>query len=144
MPGGGGGGLQLSCHGNDIAMGRQAKRLWGFPLSSAAVSELDVPSAPAKPVAIFAWRAGPILLEREEVLFISPRTRVELAMPDGSLDVASAPAMAASMSAARRASLIKLFHSIDLDGNAELSWGEFNADFITTCNMQLHQSRLYL
>ena len=99
MPGGGGGGLQLSCHGNDIAMGRQAKRLWGFPLSSAAVSELHVPSAPAKAVAIFAWRAGPILLEREEVLFISPRTRVELAMPDGSLDVASAPAMAASMSA---------------------------------------------
>ena len=76
----------------------------------------------AKAVAIFAWRAGPILLEREEVLFISPRTRAELAaykikMPDGSLDVASAPAMAASMSAARRASLIKLFHSIDLDGN---------------------------
>ena len=31
MPGGGGGGLQLSCHGNDIGMGGQAKRLWGFP-----------------------------------------------------------------------------------------------------------------
>ena len=32
MPGGGGGGLQLSCHGNDIAMGvYKAKRLWGFP-----------------------------------------------------------------------------------------------------------------
>ena len=76
-------------------------------------------AAPAARTTTF-WRAGPILLEREAVLFISPRTRAELAtykMPDGSLDVASAPAMAASMSAARRASLIKLFHSIDLDGN---------------------------
>lgn len=33
----------------------------------------------------------------------------------------------------------EIFRSIDLDGNRELSWGEFNADFITTCNMQLHQ-----
>ena len=121
MPGGGGGGLQLSCHGNDIAMGRQAKRLWGFPATvSHPPAHGTRQKSAAKAVAIFAWRAGPILLEREEVLFISPRTRAELAtykMPDGSLDVASAPAMAASMSAARRASLIKLFHSIDLDGN---------------------------
>ena len=118
MPGGGGGGLQLSCHGNDIAMGRQAKRLWGFP--ARRFRNLVYHRLARKPVAIFVWRAGPILLEREAALFISPRTRAELAtykMPDGSLDVASAPAMAASMSAARRASLIKLFHSIDLDGN---------------------------
>ena len=47
-------------------------------------------------------------------------------MPDGSLDVASAPAMAASMSAARRASLIKLFHSIDLDGNGVIDRSEFD------------------
>ena len=91
MPGGGGGGLQLSCHGNDIAMGAQAKRLWGFP---ARPFRLGWPwytiKSAAKAVAIFAWRAGPILLEREAALFISPRTRGELAtykMPDGSLDV---------------------------------------------------------
>ena len=47
-------------------------------------------------------------------------------MPDGSLDVASAPAMAASMSAARRASLIKLLHSIDLDGNGVIDRSEFD------------------
>ena len=33
----------------------------------------------------------------------------------------------------------EIFRSIDLNGDAELSWGEFNADFITTCHMQLHQ-----
>ena len=124
MPGGGGGGLQLSCHGNDIAMGCR-RNVCGASLARRfhACSTWYTPKSAAKAVAIFDartitfWRAGPILLEREAALFISPRTRAELAMPDGSLDVASAPAMAASMSAARRASLIKLFHSIDLDGN---------------------------
>ena len=134
MPGGGGGGLQLSCHGNDIAMaaGETFVALPRGATVSASLAWYTAKSA-AKAVAIFEgdsaapaartntfWRAGPILLEREAALFISPRTRAELAsykMPDGSLDVASAPAMAASMSAARRASLIKLFHSIDLDGN---------------------------
>ena len=82
MPGGGGGGLQLSCHGNDIAMGRQAKRLWGFPATVSprelmvhpqvcrekAVAIFDGESAaPAARTTTF-WRAGPILLEREAAL----------------------------------------------------------------------------
>ena len=33
----------------------------------------------------------------------------------------------------------EIFRSIDLNGDAKLTWGEFNADFITTCHMQLHQ-----
>ena len=97
MPGGGGGRLQLSWNGR---MGRQAKRL-GLPSLKMARRFRNSIFGDTQPSQFSPGAQDPSYSSASS-LFISPRTRAELAMPGGALGVAGST-MAASMSAARRA-----------------------------------------